>query len=188
MRGFFEELRHRNVFRVAIAYAIVGWLLAQVADLVVDAFNLPDRFLQMLILLLVLGFPLAVIFAWAFELTPDGLKRAREVPVDAPKDPRSGKFLNRLTIVTLIMAVAWLGWDKLQRSDGGPTTDTLTADKSIAVLPFADFSPDADATSRPARRITVFVIPVSRRGTGHPRGRRGTGCGAYPRGLGAACR
>lgn len=144
MRGFFEELRHRNVFRVAIAYAVVGWLLAQIADLVVDAFNLPEQFLQMLIVLLLLGFPLAVILAWAFELTPDGLKRAREVPTDAPKDPRSGKFLNRLTIVTLIIAVAWLGWDKLQRSDGGPTTDTLKADKSIAVLPFADFSPDGE--------------------------------------------
>ena len=145
MRGFFEELRHRNVFRVAIAYAVVGWLLAQVADLVVDAFNLPDRFLQMLILLLLIGFPLAVILAWAFELTPDGLKRAREVPPDAPKDPRSGKFLNRLTMVTLIIAVAWLGWDKLQQPEvSGTNTTTASIDKSIAVLPFADFSPDAD--------------------------------------------
>ena len=145
MRGFFEELRHRNVFRVAIAYAVVGWLLAQVADLVVDAFNLPDRFLQMLIVLLLLGFPVAVIFAWAFEMTPDGLKRAREVPADAPKDPRSGKFLNRLTIVTLIIAVAWLGWDKLQRPEiADPAMTAATAEKSIAVLPFADFSPDAD--------------------------------------------
>ena len=146
MRGFFEELRHRNVFRVAVAYVVVGWLIAQVADLVVDAFNLPDSFLQMIIVLLLLGFPIAAIFAWAFELTPDGLKRAREVPADAPKDPRSGKVLNRVTIVTLIIAVGWLGWDKLQqpaveRDDRAPAVAT---DKSIAVLPFADFSPDAD--------------------------------------------
>ena len=145
MRGFFEELRHRNVFRVAIAYAVAGWLLAQVADLVVDAFNLPDRFLQMLIVLLLIGFPLAMIFAWAFELTPDGLKPAREVPADAPKDPRSGKLLNRLTIVTLIVAVAWLGWDKLEQGDEQPPIEALTGDKSIAVLPFADFSPDGES-------------------------------------------
>ena len=146
MRGFFEELRHRNVVRVAVAYVVVGWLVAQVADLVVDAFNLPDRFLQMLIVLIVLGFPIAAIFAWAFELTPDGLKRAREIPPDAPKDPRSGKFLNRLTIVTLIIAVGWLGWDKLQQPDvaAPPSSTEAVLDKSIAVLPFADFSPDAD--------------------------------------------
>ena len=60
LRSFFEELQYRNVIRVAIAYAVVGWLVAQVADLVVDAFNLPDRFMQTVIILLVLGFPVAV--------------------------------------------------------------------------------------------------------------------------------
>ena len=109
MRGFIEELRYRNVFRVAVAYIIVGWLVAQVADLVVDAFDLPGSFLQMIIVLLVLGFPIAVVFAWAFELTPDGVKRAKDLPADTPKDPRAGKRLNRITIITLVIAVAWLG-------------------------------------------------------------------------------
>jgi TolB-like protein len=118
--NLFDELRHRNVIRVAIAYVVVGWLVAQVADLIVDAFNLPDNFLQMIIVLLLLGFPIAVVFAWAFELTPE----------------------NRITTVTLLIAVAWLGWDKLQRPAADPATDT--ADMSIAVLPFADFSPDSD--------------------------------------------
>ena len=145
MRGFIEELRYRNVFRVAIAYIVVGWLVAQVADLVVDAFNLPDNFLQMISVLLVLGFPIAVVFAWAFELTPDGVKRAKDLPADTPKDPRSGRLLNRITIVTLVIAVAWLGWDKLQRGDTLPApTEEVIVDKSIAVLPFADFSADAD--------------------------------------------
>ena len=145
MRGFIDELKHRNVVRVAVAYIIVGWLVAQVADLVVDAFNLPGSFLQMIIVLLVLGFPIAVVFAWAFELTPEGVKRAKDLPADMPKDPRSGKFLNRLTIVTLVIAVAWLGWDKLERGDTTPTpTESAVVDKSIAVLPFADFSADAD--------------------------------------------
>jgi TolB-like protein len=140
--NLFDELKHRNVFKVAVAYAVTGWLLAQIADLVVDAFNLPDRFLQMIIILLVLGFPLALFFAWVFELTPEGVKKARDLPADMPKDPRSGRILNRVTIVTLLVAVALLGWDKLH----GPTgeIDTAVTDKSIAVLPFADFSPGGD--------------------------------------------
>lgn len=144
MRAFIEELRHRNVFRVGIAYVITGWLLAQVADLVVDAFNLPDAFLQMVIILLVFGFPVSLFFAWAFELTPDGVKKAKDLPADMPKDPRSGKQLNRLTIVTLLFAVAWLGWDKLQDPAEAPAPETAVTDKSIAVLPFADFSPGGD--------------------------------------------
>jgi TolB-like protein len=146
MRGFFEELRHRNVVRVAVAYVVAGWLVAQVADLVIDAFNLPGAFLQMIIVLLVLGFPVALILAWAFELTPEGVKKASEVPIDAPKDPRSGRILNRITIITLIVAVTWLGWDKLQRPVTQQASETSAAavDKSIAVLPFADFSPGGD--------------------------------------------
>ena len=147
--NLFEELKHRNVFRVAIAYVIVGWLIAQVADLIVDAFNLPDSFLQMIIVLLLLGFPVAAIFAWAFELTPDGVKKAKDLPEDTPKDPRAGRQLNRVTMVALIVAVAWLGWDKIQRPAPESVAEpaaAATAEKSIAVLPFADFSPDGDHT------------------------------------------
>ena len=144
MRGFFEELRYRNVFRVAVAYVIAGWLIAQVADLAADAFNAPEWFMQMLIVLLLIGLPIALFLAWAYELTPEGVKKAKDLPADAPKDPRSGKQLNRLTLIALIVAVAWLGWDKFQGADDGPASEPVTADKSIAVLPFADFSPDAD--------------------------------------------
>jgi hypothetical protein len=142
VRNFFEELMHRNVIRVGVAYAIIGWLLAQVADLIVDAFSLPVSFLQMLIILLALGFPLALFLAWAFELTPEGVKKAEDIPDDAPKDPRSGQMLNRLTLATLFVAVAWRGWDKLQGPS--PESDATVVDKSIAVLPFDDFSPDGD--------------------------------------------
>jgi len=146
MRGFIEELRYRNVFRVAIAYVVAGWLIAQVADLAADAFNAPDWVMQMLIVLLLVGLPVALFLAWAYELTPEGVKKAKDLPEDMPKDPRSGRFLNRLTIIALIIAVAWLGWDKVQRPapEPGAATATVTTDKSIAVLPFADFSPDGD--------------------------------------------
>ena len=76
MRGFIEELRYRNVFRVAIAYVIAGWLVAQVADLSADAFNAPDWVMKMLIVVLLIGLPVALFLAWAYELTPEGVKKA----------------------------------------------------------------------------------------------------------------
>ena len=146
MRGFIEELRYRNVLRVAVAYVVAGWLVAQVADLAADAFNAPDWVMQMLIVVLLVGLPIALFLAWAYELTPEGVKKAKDLPENMPKDPRAGRRLNRITMVALIVAVAWLGWDKLQGPDVEPTTasEAAIADKSIAVLPFADFSPDAD--------------------------------------------
>jgi len=142
MRGFIEELRYRNVFRVGVAYVVVGWVIAQAADLVADVFNWPDWVMQVLIILLVLGLPVALFLSWAFELTPEGMKKAHEVPADAPKDPRAGLVLNVVTMIMLLIAVGWLGWDKFQRA---PTT-IAPADKSIAVLPFDDFSPEGDQT------------------------------------------
>ena len=146
MRGFFEELQYRNVIRVAIAYVVAGWLIAQVADLAADAFNAPDWVMQMLIVMLLIGLPVALFLAWAYELTPDGVKKAKDLPEDAPKDPRAGRRLNRITIVALVIAVAWLGWDKVQRPVAEPpaAAQTEITDKSIAVLPFADFSADGD--------------------------------------------
>jgi len=139
MPGIIEELRHRNVIRVGIAYVVAGWLIAQVADLAADAFNAPDWFMQTLIIVLLVGWPVSLFLAWAYELTPDGLMKAHEVPADAPKDPRSGRILNIVIICTLIVAVLLLGWDKLRQ----PAT-AVAMDKSIAVLPFEDFSPDSD--------------------------------------------
>jgi TolB-like protein len=145
--SLFSELKYRNVFKVAAAYAVVGWLIVQIADVVTESFAAPDWVMKILIVFLLLGLPVALFLAWAFELTPEGVKRAAELPVGTPKDPRSGRLLNRITIATLIVIIAWLGWDKLQRDDVAPVgleTPTAEADKSIAVLPFADFSPDAD--------------------------------------------
>ncbi len=150
MRGFIEELRYRNVFRVAIAYIVAGWLIAQAADLAADAFDAPVWVMKMLIVVLLIGLPIALFLAWAYELTPDGVKRAEDLPENMPKDPRSKSHLNRATLIALVVAVAWLGWDKLQRPAAEPTPEAETAttaevaDKSIAVLPFADFSPESD--------------------------------------------
>jgi len=154
MRGFIEELRYRNVFRVAIAYIIAGWLIAQATDLAADAFDAPVWVMKMLIVVLLIGLPIALFLAWAYELTPDGVVKAEDLPEDMPKDPRSKSQLNRATLVALIVAVAWLGWDKLQRPAAGPApvttaevapeTTAETSDKSIAVLPFVNMSSDVE--------------------------------------------
>lgn len=154
MRGFIEELRHRNVFRVAIAYIVAGWLIAQVTDLAADAFDAPAWVMKMLIIVLLIGLPVALFLAWAYELTPDGVKRAKDLPENMPKDPRAGSHLNRVTLVALVIAVAWLGWDKLQRPNAESIHETAvetTADvnaatksKSIAVLPFVNMSSDKE--------------------------------------------
>jgi len=143
--NLFEELRHRNVLRVGIAYIIAGWLIAQVADLAGDAFGAPPWFMQMLIILLLIGLPVTLFLAWAYELTPEGVKKAADVPVGAEKDPRSGQLLNRMTLIALFLALGWIAWDKTHDAAviAIPAVVEVT-DKSIAVLPFADFSPGGD--------------------------------------------
>jgi TolB-like protein len=144
MRSFFEELRHRNVIRVGIAYVIAAWLFVQVADIVTESFAAPEWVMRVLIILLLVGLPVALFLAWAFELTPEGVVKAEDVPEDAPKDPRAGKRLNAIIMVALVVAVAWLGWDKLQDKPTAAAPEAVVTDKSIAVLPFADFSPEGD--------------------------------------------
>lgn len=143
--NLFDELRHRNVFRVGIAYIIAGWLIAQVADLAGDAFGAPAWFMRMLIILLLIGLPVALFLAWAYELTPEGVKKAADVPVGAEKDPRSGQLLNRMTLIALLVALGWIAWDKAHDTAVVAVPAAVeVADKSIAVLPFADFSPGGD--------------------------------------------
>ena len=77
--SFIDELKRRNVFRVGVAYVIVAWLIAQVTELALDSFAAPDWVLKTVLFLLVIGFPLALLFAWAFELAPDGIKLEKDV-------------------------------------------------------------------------------------------------------------
>ena len=144
MNELIKELSKRNVFRVAIAYCIVGWLIAQVADLAADNFGAPDWVMRMLLIILLLGLPVAIFLAWAFELTPAGVVRAEEVPEGAPKDPRSARLLNRIIIATLLVIVLGLVWDRSRDREPANVNAFAAVDKSIAVLPFADFSPGGD--------------------------------------------
>jgi TolB-like protein len=111
-RSFVKELNRRNVFRVAIAYLVLAWLMAQVAELLLDAFGAPPWVLKSLFALMLVGFPIVVFFAWAFELTPEGVKLEREVDRERTITGHTGRKLDRAIIVLLLLAVAWFAWDR----------------------------------------------------------------------------
>ena len=137
--SLFTELKRRNVFRVAIAYGVVAWVLAQVADLAFENFGAPDWVAKSVLFILMLGFPIAVILAWAFELTPDGIKLEKDVERDESITAQTGKKLNGLIIALLVVAVVVLLVERSFRSSAPPPEEvvmTESADLSIAVLPF----------------------------------------------------
>ena len=103
---FLQELKRRNVFRVAVAYLVSGWLVLQVAELVVDITGAPDWALKFLLLLGLLGFPIVLIFSWAYELTPEGVKREKDVDRSESITRDTGRKLNIATIVMLIAVLA----------------------------------------------------------------------------------
>ena len=141
VRGFFAELKRRNVYKVAIAYAVVGWLLIQVATQVFPFFEIPNSGLRLIVLLIALGFPIALIIGWVFELTPEGLRRTEFVE-DLPEKPsRSRVWIYVIIIaVALLLALFFVGRYTALRQAG--TLGLVT--KSIAVLPFENLSRDPD--------------------------------------------
>jgi TolB-like protein/tetratricopeptide (TPR) repeat protein len=139
--GFLAELRRRNVFKVAMVYVIASWVLIQVAETTFPALRLPDWTVTFVVLLLALLFPIALIFAWAFELTPEGLKRSDAVAPEESVTTRTGQRINQLIIAALVVAVIVLvathrGIDFTDEGGGE------AASASIAVLPFINMSND----------------------------------------------
>jgi TolB-like protein len=143
---FFDELKRRNVFRVGAAYLVVAWLALQVVDTVAPLLQLPDTFGRGVLLLLVIGFPVVLLFSWAYELTDKGLKKTSEVDSDDSITHSTGQRLNRLTIMVLVIALGYFVWES--RFQGGADAPDAVAEtvteKTIAVLPFASFSEDAE--------------------------------------------
>ena len=152
MSSFFSELRRRNVVKVAVAYAVVGWILVEVASVVLPTFKTPEWVMQTLTFLVVLGFPLALVFAWAFELTPEGLKREKDVDRSKSVTHETGKKLNYAITALLSVAVIFLVLDNyVWVDDESPAEVAQTAEregssnrKSIAVLPFSNRSADEE--------------------------------------------
>ena len=115
--SFFEELKRRNVFRVAIAYIVMSWLVMQVADVILNNIDAPGWVFRVILLLLGIGFLIAMFFSWAFEMTPEGLKREHEVDRSQSVTPQTGKKLNNLIFTVMALALAYFAYDKFVLSE-----------------------------------------------------------------------
>jgi len=172
--NIFEELKHRNVFRVGFAYVIVAWILMQVADTFAPALRLPDWFTSVVAFLLLLGFPLALFLAWAFEMTPEGIKKEKDVDRSSSITHLTSRKLDFAIIGMLIVALSYFVWESrfsptsndgtgasadagAHGDSGGISSDGASGEagvpemsaatktpKSIAVLPFVNMSADPD--------------------------------------------
>jgi TolB-like protein/Flp pilus assembly protein TadD len=146
--GLLSELRRRNVFRVATVYLIASWLLIQVAETVFPALQLPEWTVTFVVVVLAILFPIAVIFAWAFELTPEGLKKTTEVEPKSSITSRTGQKINYLIIGILAVAILFLALTHGGLKDDGVSAERsatgTSAAQSIAVLPFVNMSDDED--------------------------------------------
>lgn len=147
-KSILNELKRRNLYKVAIAYGITGWVIVQMASIAADTFGAPPWVMKMLITLLLLGFPVAMIFAWAFEITPEGIRRTREVPAGQSITRHTGKRLNYWIIGLLSAAIIFLLADRFWiRGEPAALPDAAARASvvpSVAVLPFQDFSQERD--------------------------------------------
>jgi len=161
MMSLFSELRRRNVFRVGLAYLVAAWLVAQVVQLAADSFDAPGWIMKMLIVVLVLGFPVVLFFSWAYELTPDGLRRESDLTPDQVVSQATARRLDFLTIALVLMAAGLVFWDRMSpdrlvsgetpavveqaaQAESAGTEAAQEADRSIAVLPFVNMSDDPE--------------------------------------------
>jgi TolB-like protein/Flp pilus assembly protein TadD len=153
--SFINELRRRNVFKVGAAYIVVSWLIIQVVDVAINNIGAPDWVFQVILLVLGIGLPVILLFAWAFEMTPEGLKREREVDRSQSITPQTGRKLNSMIIGILVLTLGYFVLDKFVLSPEGttgaiePSVNTaansesetpVVVERSIAVLPLANRS------------------------------------------------
>lgn len=148
-----QELKRRGVFRAGAAYAVGGWFVLQLLDVLGDILELPAWGGKLILALVVLGFFLTLALAWAFEFTPAGIRPERELDRDAPVDPKAGRYLDRITIVLLVLVVAWFLFDEFylepmqverEAAPGQAVVGAASEAKAIAVLPFRDLSQAGD--------------------------------------------
>ena len=157
--SFFAELKRRNVYKVAVAYAIVGWLVIQVASIVLPTFHAPEWVLQSIVMLAILGFPVALVLAWAFELTPEGIKRTEDLDLSTPRGRRKHAWIYIAAIGAAVsVGLFFLGRytaansgtprsasAELPRGEQAANDARIETAKSIAVLPFENLSDDKSA-------------------------------------------
>jgi TolB-like protein/tetratricopeptide (TPR) repeat protein len=151
-----DELKRRNVFRVGAAYVLLGWVVVQVTDTVSPALNLPEWTLSFVTWIGIIGFPIALFFAWAYELTPDGIKREGDVDPAESISQATGRKLDMVLIALLAITIGLIAWDTYSRTpddgaraggapaDTGATDDTQPSADSVAVLPLVNMSAATD--------------------------------------------
>src|SRR6266446_261754 len=145
--NFFAELKRRNVYKVAVAYAIVGWLLVQVATQVFPFLEIPTWVVRLVIVLVAIGFPIALVIAWAFEAPPEGIKRTEDVDLAASaRQPRKHAWIFVVIIGTLLsVGLFFIGRYTVQTPrQSEAAKGSMIEQKSIAVLPFDNLSRDPD--------------------------------------------
>ncbi len=146
IKNYISELKRRNVFKASAAYLIVAWIIAQLASIVLPTFDAPPFVLKTILFLIVLGFPLNLVFAWAYELTPEGIKKTKEVNKRKSITPKTGSQLNKMIIASLSIAVILLLFNQF-RDTSIKRTDIDSDGKTIdllAVLPFSNTKPDPE--------------------------------------------
>src|SRR5882724_1430369 len=150
MSNFFSELKRRDVYKVAVAYAVVGWLLVQVTTQIFPIFEIPNWALRLIVLAIIIGFPIALVMAWAFELTPEGIKHTEDVD---PFDSRSGQVLSDkhvskkrtwiyITVIGTALSVGLFIIGRYTARTPRQSEAATVSQKSIAVLPFVNMSAD----------------------------------------------
>jgi TolB-like protein/Tfp pilus assembly protein PilF len=157
--SFFVELKRRNVFKVGIAYAVATWVLIQIADILLDNFGAPPWVMKSLVLALAVGFFISLFIAWAYEMTPEGVKRESEVDRSKSVAQQTGQKLNFTIIGLLVVALGYFVWEsRFEKNTSAvetigtslstaeiPTTPPLAAEnRSVAVLPFVNMSSDPE--------------------------------------------
>ncbi len=161
MTSFFGELRRRNVVKVAVAYAIVGWILVEISSTVFPVLQIPDWAIALVTMLLILGFPVALILSWAYDLTPQGIERTKSVPLSESITKVTGRKLDFTIIGLLVLAVGFLvfnyvlideeaiepAFTEQPAENATPVVDEsqqVAPANSVAVLAFEDLSPEGD--------------------------------------------
>lgn len=154
--SLFAEMQRRNVVRVGIAYAVIGWVLAQIAEFAFENFGAPEWVLKTIVVVLLLGLPLALFLAWAYEITPEGVKREEDIDRSQSITRVTGRKLDLVIIGTLVLAVGYFLWERQTNVEpiAAPVEATLVEaedvvasgpdERSIAVLPFINMSSDQE--------------------------------------------
>src|SRR3984893_7374319 len=142
--NFFSELKRRNVYKVAVAYVVVAWLLIQAASIFLPAFDAPPWVMKIFIIVIIFGFPGAFILSWAFEITPEGIKLESEIEPNKSIARRTGRKIVAVTIAFAVVAAGLFVYQLVRSRLSIPASasSAIITNKSIAVLPFDNLSGD----------------------------------------------